>query len=76
VPVRELGRVAREAEAAKPTLDLSYLATVPPGDGPLSSGLAVGLPPDTRGVHVARLTVTDTETGRTAQAQRAFFVRG
>jgi hypothetical protein len=49
---------------------------VPPGDGPLASGLAVGLPAGARGIHIARVTVTDAVTGRTARAQRAFFVRG
>ena len=76
VAVRDLARVARDAEEAKPTLDVSYLVNVPPGDGPLTSGLAVGLPADTRGIHIARVTVTDTVTGQVAQAQRAFFVRG
>lgn len=76
VAIRDLGRVAREAADAKPTLDVSYLVSVPAGDRPLTSSLAVGLPAEGRGVHIARLTVTDTMTGRTAQAQRAFFVRG
>jgi hypothetical protein len=76
VPVRDLARVAREAAKAKPSLDISYLLSVPPGEGPLTSGLAVGLPADARGVHIARLSVTDTRTGRTERTQRAFFVRG
>jgi len=76
VAVRDLARVARDAAEAKPTLDVAYPLNVPPGDGPLVSGLAVGLPADARGIHVARVTVTDTVTGRSARAQRAFFVRG
>ena len=76
VAVRDLALVAKEADEAKPTLDVSYLVNVPPGDGPLTSGLAVGLPADTRGIHIARVTVTDMATGQAARAQRAFFVRG
>ena len=76
VAVRDLARVARDAAEAKPTLDVAYPLNVPPGDGPLTSGLAVGLPAEARGIHVARVTVTDTVTGRSARAQRAFFVRG
>jgi hypothetical protein len=76
VAVRDLGRVARDAEVAKATLDVAYPVNVPPGDGPLASGLAVGLPAGARGIHIARVTVTDAVTGRTARAQRAFFVRG
>jgi len=76
VAVRDLARVAREAAEAKPTMDVAYLVNVPPGSGPLTSGLAVGLPADTRGIHIARVTVTDTATGQVTRAQRAFFVRG
>ena len=76
VAVRDLARVARDAAATKPTLDIAYPVNVPPGDGPLTSSLAVGLPADARGIHVARVIVTDSVTGRTARAQRAFFVRG
>jgi hypothetical protein len=76
VAVRDLARVARDAEEAQPTMDVAYLVNVPPGRGPLTSGLAVGLPADTRGIHIARVTVTDTATGQVTQAQRAFFVRG
>jgi hypothetical protein len=76
VAVRDIARLAREAEEARAALDLAYTLTVPPGDGPLTSGLAVGLPDEARGIHVARLTVTDTRTGRSAVARRAFFVRG
>jgi hypothetical protein len=76
VALRELGRVVEDAEHARGTLDLSYHVNVPPGHGPLSVGLAVGLPDGSRGVHVARLTVTDTVTGRSETAQRAFLVPG
>jgi hypothetical protein len=76
VAVRDLAVVARQAAAAKPSLGLAYDLTVPPGDGPLTTGLAVGLPDGTHGIHLARLRVTDTVTGVTATAQRAFFVRG
>ena len=58
------------------TLDIRYQLTVPPGDGVLGFGLAVGIPEGTRGVHVARVRVTDARTKRTVIAERAFFVRG
>ena len=76
VAVRDLALVAREAAGAKPSLGLAYDLSVPPGDAPLTTGLAVGLPEGTRGVHIARIRVTDTATGATGAAQRAFFVRG
>jgi hypothetical protein len=76
VAVRDLATVARQAAGAKPSLGVSYDLTVPPGGAPLTTGLAVGLPDGTRGVHVARVRVTDRATGATASAQRAFFVRG
>jgi hypothetical protein len=76
VAVRDLAVVAREAAGAKPALGVAYDLTVPAGDGPLTTGLAVGLPDGTRGIHVARVRVTDLATGVTATAQRAFFVRG
>jgi hypothetical protein len=76
VAVRDLAVVAKQAAAAKPSLGLAYDLTVPAGDGPLTTGLAVGLPDGTHGIHIARLRVTDTVTGVTATAQRAFFVRG
>jgi hypothetical protein len=76
VAVRDLALVARAAAAAAPSLGISYRLTVPPGDGPLTTGLAVGLPEGTRGVHIARVRVTDAVTGKSARAQRAFFVRG
>jgi len=74
--VRDLALVAHQAAEAKPSLGVAYDLTVPPGDAPLTTGLAVGLPEGTRGVHVARIRVTDTVTGATGTAQRAFFVRG
>jgi hypothetical protein len=76
VAVRDLALVARQAAGAKPSLGIGYDLPVPPGTGPLATGLAVGLPEGTRGVHIARVRVTDTVTGVTATAQRAFFVRG
>jgi hypothetical protein len=76
VAVRDLARVAREAAGAKASLGVAYDLTVPPGDAPLTTGLAVGLPEGTRGVHIARIRVTDTATGAIGAAQRAFFVRG
>jgi hypothetical protein len=75
VALRDLGQVAREADRAKAALDISYALNVPPGSAPLTTGMAVGLPAGTRGVHLARLKVTDTVTGTTSTAQRAFFVR-
>ncbi len=75
VVVRDLGDVAAQARRRPGTLDLNYDLTVPPGDGPLGFGLAVGVPGGTRGVHVARVTVTDTRTKKTVTAERAFFVR-
>lgn len=76
VSVLELAEVAAQARRTTGTLDLTYPVAVPPGDAPLTMGLAVGIPAGTRGVHVARITVTDTATGRTATMQRAFFVSG
>lgn len=76
VSVRELGAVARQAERAHGTLDIDYRVSVPPGTAPLTVGLAVGIPAGTRGVHIARVTVTDTATGRTAVVERAFYVAG
>ena len=75
VPFSRLSEIA-EAERARGTLDIGYRLSVPPGDAPLTVGLAVGIPAGTRGVHVARVTVTDTATGRTGVAERAFFVGG
>jgi hypothetical protein len=76
VAVRDLAVVAQQAAVARPSLGLAYRLTVPPGDGPLTTGLAVGLPDATRGVHIARVRVTDAVTGRSAKTERAFFVRG
>jgi hypothetical protein len=76
VLVRDLRAVADAAARMKGTLDLSYRMTVPPGAEPLVSSLAVGIPEGARGTYIARLKVTDAVTGRSATAQRAFFVRG
>lgn len=75
VAVRELGDVAAQARGRRGTLDLQYDQTIPAGTGPLGFGLAVGIPEGTRGVHVARVHITDTRTGETVSAERAFFVR-
>lgn len=76
IPIRDLRAAADQAARASGALHLAYRITVPPGTAPLVSGLAVGLPREARGTYVARLRVTDRATGRTAVAQRAFFVRG
>jgi hypothetical protein len=75
VVVRELGDVAEQARRRAGTLDVHYDLTVPAGDGPLGFGLAVGIPEGTRGVHVARVRITDTRTQKTVTTERAFFVR-
>jgi len=75
VPVRELGRLAEQARKRAGTLDVKYELAVPAGDGPLGFGLALGIPEGTKGVHVARVRVTDTKTKQTVTAERAFFVR-
>jgi len=76
VLVRELGKAAADARRRPGTLDIRYQLTVPPGEEVLGFGLAVGIPEGTRGVHVARVRVTDARTKRTVTAERAFFVRG
>jgi len=76
VPIHDMRAAADRAARTAGTLDLAYTITVPPGSAPLVSSLSVGIPDDARGTYVARLQVTDTVTGRTATAQRAFFVRG
>ena len=75
VPVWALGQLAAVARRRPGTLDLRYDLSVPPGDGPLGFGLAVGLPEGTRGVHVARVRITDIKTKKTVTVERAFFVR-
>ncbi|MDH4046371.1 MAG: hypothetical protein OEW06_18140, partial [Gemmatimonadota bacterium] len=72
VLVRDLRAVADAAARTRGTLDLTYRLTVPPGAEPLVSGLTVGIPEDAHGTYIARLKVTDTATGSTATAQRAF----
>jgi hypothetical protein len=46
------------------------------GGAAFVSSLAVGIPADAHGTYIARLKVTDTATGATSTAQRAFFIRG
>ena len=75
VAVRELGDVAAQARRRRGTLDVQYQQTLPAGTGPLGFGLAVGIPEGTRGVHLARVRVADTQTGKTVSAERGFFVR-
>jgi hypothetical protein len=75
VSVSELGAVAEEIRRTRGTLAIAYAQSVPPGAGPLGSGIAVALPPGMRGLHVARVTVRDVGTGRAATAERAFHVR-
>jgi hypothetical protein len=75
VAVSELGAVANQARRTHGALEVRYALLVPPGKEPLGSGIAVGMPPGTQGLYVARVTVTDTRTGRVAAAERAFFVR-
>jgi hypothetical protein len=75
VPVRDLGQLAAAARRTRGTLDLRYDLSIPPGDGPLGFGLAVGLPEGTHGVHVARARLTDLKTKKTLTVERAFFVR-
>jgi hypothetical protein len=75
VSVSELGAVAEEIRRTRGTLAITHAQSVPPGAGPLGSGIAVALPPGMRGLHVARVTVRDVRTGRAATAERAFYAR-
>jgi hypothetical protein len=74
VALGQLSRLETAARRTKPLLDLRYRATVPPGAGPLGFGLSVMVPPEARGVYVARVTVRDRRTGWEETTQRGFYV--
>jgi hypothetical protein len=75
VPVNELAALADQARRTPGALELKYDLTVPPGDDPLGCGIVIEMPTNAQGLYVARVTVTDTRTGRAAAAERAFVVR-
>jgi len=75
VSVRQLRRMAEEVQRMRPQLDLDFRAAVPEGGGPIVMGLTVEIAQGTHGLHVARLRVTDRQTGETALATRAFYVQ-
>jgi hypothetical protein len=75
VPVTELPALADRTRRTRGTLELAYNLSVPPGEEPLGCGIAFAMPPDARGLYVARVTVRDTRTGNAAAAERAFVVR-
>ena len=75
VAMWEIPRLAEQARKRAATLDVKYELAVPPGNGPLGFGLAVGIPEGTKGIHVARLQVMDIKTRHAANAERAFFVQ-
>jgi len=75
VPVSELAALADRTRRTRGTLELTYNLSVPPGDDPLGCGIAFAMPPNAPGLYVARVTVTDTRTGKAAAAERAFAVR-
>jgi hypothetical protein len=70
----QLGSLEQAAERTKPVFDVRYQAPVPGGSGPVGMALSVTLPPEARGVYLARLTVRDRRTGREETAQRALYV--
>jgi hypothetical protein len=76
VAISALQEVEGEARATPGTLDVTYTLVVPPGESGLACGIAVAVPADRRGLYVARVTVTDRKTNRTATAERAFYVGG
>jgi hypothetical protein len=76
VPVNELAALADRTRRTRGALELKYDLSVPPGGDPLGCGIAFAMPPDARGLYVARVTVTDTHTGKAAAAERAFMVGG
>lgn len=74
VGLRQLTQLELEARRRKPLLDLRYATAVPAGSGPVGIGLSVTVPPEARGVYLARVTVRDRKTGRQDTAERALFV--
>lgn len=74
VGLRQLTQLELEARRRKPLLDLTYATAVPAGSGPIGIGLSVTVPPEARGVYLARVTVRDRKTGWQETAERALFV--
>jgi hypothetical protein len=74
VGLRQLTQLESEARRRKPLLDLKYAAPAPGGSGPVGIGLSVTVPPEARGVYLARVTVRDRKTGWQETAQRALYV--
>jgi hypothetical protein len=74
VQLGQLAGLEATVERTKPLLNLRYAPTIPQGTGPIGIGLSVTVPPEARGVYVARVTVQDRKTGWQETARRALYV--